>query len=527
MKRYDAYSATQGDHVCAFIEGFCRNSKGRWAGQLIGLEDWQREILREAFALDADGARIYRTVLVGIPRKNGKTTLASGVGLYMLTMDGEPGPEVIVAAGSRDQAGMVYDQACDFVDADPTLTDHLDAQRFVIKLRRGKGILKRIAADGKMQHGLNPSAIIFDELHAIQSPRQVELWAAMVTSQGAREQPLRFIITTAGDANSETLKELYDAGLNSPTASIEKRPGLTIVRDPASGFLMFWYGVDEREHPDLDLKDEAAWLPLAMAANPASWITEQTLRNLLADPSVSEGDFKRLHLNQWTATKESWLPSGCWHGLARPALANGRGLWIPDGSAVWAGVDVGITNDTTGIAIASRMPEPNSDGKPVVGLAARSWAARADVVAHEYVEGGRFRIGIAEDFILELADRYSLLGVVYDPRFFEHSAQRLDAAGLTIVDLEQASAAMAKAYQEFFQAATEHRLVHDGDPVLAAHVANAAGKMTERGWKVEKLPSARGTRKIDALIACVMAHAYAVEPEAAPSIYETRGPLIF
>lgn len=524
--RYDLYSASAGPHVSKFMSTYCRHSKGRWAGQQVEPEAWQDEILDEAFALDENGDRVYRVVLVGIPRKNGKSTLAAGVGLYMLAADGEPGPEVIVAAGSRDQANIVFEQACDYVGADATLQDYLDAQRFVIRLRRGKGVLKRIAADGKLQHGLNPSAIIFDELHAVQTPRQVELWAAMATSTGAREQPLTFIITTAGDANSETLKALYDAALNSPSASIERRPGLTICRDPEAGFLMVWYGVDETQHPDLDLSVEDSWLPLALACNPASWVNAKVLRQLRKSPDISEGDFKRLHLNMWTATKDSWLPSGCWAGLARPALARSSGLWLPDGAAVWAGVDIGITNDTTGIALASMMDHENDEGKPVVGLAARSWAARADVLAHEYVDGGRFRLSIAEDFLRDVAERYALRGVVYDPRFFEASAQALDAEGLTVVPIEQASAAMARAYQEFYQAAREGRIEHDGDPVFAAHVGNAAGKMTERGWKVEKLPSARGTRKIDALIAAVLAHVYAAIPET-PSIYETRGPLIF
>lgn len=502
--------ATQGDHVAAFIETFCRHTKGRWALEAdprIVLEDWQRAFLREAYRLGPDGRRVYHTAVLGIPRKNGKSTIAAGVGLYHLAADGEAGPEVILAAGSRDQASIVFDQARDFVDADPTLPDFLDAQRLIIRNREG-GFCRRISADGRLQHGLNPSFIGVDELHSFTTPRQEELWAALTTATGARLEPFTLIITTAGTEDSVTLNQLVDAALLD-ASKVERRQGLTIVRDVEAGFLLWWYGVPGDVPVNLD--DEADWLPHAMAANPASWITADVLRRLRYSPTVSEGDFRRLHLNQRTSAKESWLPSGAWEALS---AADFR---IPDGAPVWLGVDVGITNDTTGVATAWHSPELAR-----VGLEARTWAARGDVVAHVHVDGGRFNIETAEDYILSQAARYQVRGVVYDPRYFERSAGILSGKGLSVIALDQSSAAMPRALQAFYNAVSERRIVHGGDPILTAHVTNAAGSMTERGWKVSKLPSYKGRRKIDGLIAAVMAHAYAerVEPD---SVYAHRG----
>ena len=122
---------TQGGHVADFAEAYCRHTKGRWAGEPVNFEDWQREFLDEAFRLNARGRRVYRNVLLGIPRKNGKSTLASALSLYMAGADGEAGAEVVMAAGSRDQAAMVFDQARAFVDSNEELGAYFDAQRFV------------------------------------------------------------------------------------------------------------------------------------------------------------------------------------------------------------------------------------------------------------------------------------------------------------------------------------------------------------------------------------------------------------
>jgi phage terminase large subunit-like protein len=508
---------TAGPHFAAFMHAYCRHTKGRWAGTPVDLEHWQAEMLDEAFRLDSNGKRVYTTVLVGIPRKNGKSTIGAGVGLYLCAADGEQGPEVIIASGSRDQADVVFGQARGYVDGSEELAEWFVAGKLVIRLKHAEGWIKRIAADGKLQHGLNPSGVVFDELHAVTTPRQEELWAAMVTASGAREQPLTFVITTAGHDKRTILGKLYDGALKSATAEVERRPGLTIVRDPDAGFLMWWYGITEEQDAALDWDDETSWLPAVLEANPASWIDADYLRRQRHSPTVSLGDFKRLHANVWTQAKESWFPTGAWEALAKPGLA------IPDGAPVWVGVDVGLAHDSTAIALAWRHSELE-DAEPIIGLEARVWASRQDTIAHEYVAGGRFDLRIAEDYIADLAGRYAVRAVVFDERFFEGPAQNLDRAGLVVIPVPQSSATMAAAWQTFYQAVREARVVHNGDPVFAAHVGSVAAEMTERGWRIRKLKS---TQKIDAVPASAMAHYYAQrgeEPASHP--YESRGLLV-
>lgn len=469
---------SQGDHFADFCRTYLRHTKGRWAEQPVELEQYQLDLMREVLRLDPDtGRRVYRTCLVGLPRKSGKSTLAAALGLYMLTADAEAGAEVIIAAGSREQASIVFDQARGFVDGSPLLGDFCDSQRFVI-LGPDGGVMKRIAADGRLQHGLNPSAIIADELHAWTTPRQEELYAALTTGSHAREEPLTFIITTAGYDKATVLGRLYDEAIRMD--NVERSDGLTIARSPAAGFLMWWYGLREDEPAD----DVDLWA----AANPASWITTDVLAQQAASPTLDELAFRRLHLNQWTKARDSWFPAGQWESLKTDD-------GIPDGADVFIGVDVGLVHDTTAVAVAYRP-----DDGPVV-LRARVWAARDDAVAHQVLPGGRVDLSIVEEHIRAIAGRFNVVELVYDPRFFDRSADMLANEGMTVAPVEQGSRRMLEAYARFYAAVTEGRVTHDGDKVLAQHVESVQGVMTERGWKISRPRSQR----IDAAVACVMA----------------------
>ena len=472
-----ASPATQGGHVAAFAAEYCRHTKGRWAGSPVTFEPWQAAFLDEAFRLDDDGRRVYRNVLLGLPRKNGKSTLAAALALYMAGADGEAGAEVIIAAGSRDQAGIVFDQARAFVDASEDLGQHFDAQRFVIYGPSGSTI-KRVAADGRMQHGTSPSAVILDELHALETPRQEELYAALNTASGAREQPLNLAITTAGYNRQTILGRLYADAVR--LSDVERRGALTIARDPAAGFLMWWYGLADDADPSPDAVVEA---------NPASWITAEVLEAQRASPTVDEYAFRRLHANQWTSARNAWLPAGLWESSGQ------EGYRIPDGAEVVVAVDVGLVHDSTAVAVASKLP----DGR--IAVDCRVWAARDDAVAHVVLPGGRVDLAVVEDYIEALADRYTVRELVYDPRFFERSAATLSDAGFITAPVDQSSRRMAEAYAAFYTANQDGRVLHPADAVLASHVEATQATMTERGWRISR----QRMQRIDACVAMCMA----------------------
>jgi phage terminase large subunit-like protein len=234
------------------------------------------------------------------------------------------------------------------------------------------------------------------------------------------------------------------------------------------------------------------------------------LQRQLHDPGLGELEFRRLHLNQWTRSRNAWLPGNLWSQLRSDQQ-------IPDGAAIYAGVDIGLRHDSTAVCIAHRL----EDGR--IALRAHVWATDPNAPAHTHVPGGTMQLELVEDHLRDLKRRYQLREVAYDPRFFERSAQLLSRQGLTMIEFLQASAPMADAYQAFYQAATEHQLTHDGDPIFAAHIEATAADKTERGRKVRKLKS---SQHIDACVAAVLASARAQlqRPNSGPQIHWLQWP---
>jgi phage terminase large subunit-like protein len=193
-------------------------------------------------------------------------------------------------------------------------------------------------------------------------------------------------------------------------------------------------------------------------------------------------------------------------------------LECPVGSDVWIGVDLSLKHDSTGVAWTWIDEETGR-----VGVKCHVISPRENAVAHEYHPGGIDLLRV-EELIIELAARYSVRAVVYDPRFMERSAQVLsEEHGLLVAPVNQSSVVMLRAYQTWYQAVQEGRIAHDGDRVLEKHVTSTAAVAQEGGWKIRKL---RQSHRIDAHVAAVMAHSRAdhdrnVVEES--SVYEDRG----
>ena len=452
---------TAGRRVAAFGERFIRQTKGRWAGQPLHLEDWESDLLDELFVLDERGLYVYREALIGVARKNGKSTLAALLALYGLIASGENAPEVYAAAASKDQARVVFDQSKAFVAASPLLQDWLKPMRSVITCPANGGVFRVLSSDAPLQHGLNPSMVIIDELWAHRDP---ELYYALTTGGLARQNPLTVSITTAGWDLDSIAYEVYSRGLE---ISLGGREAMRAQR-----FLFDW----RQAPPSADISDELAWLE----ANPSSWIDVEDLRR--ERDRLPEHVFRRLHLNQWTASEESWLPVGAWENC------EDAGAVIPDGSDVVLGVDLGLKHDLAAVAIVWRR----DDGKTVV----------AGEVFEPPGKGEALSIAKLEAAIRALAERYHVVQVMYDPWRFERSAQLLADEGLPMVEHPMTNERTAPASERLYEAIVSGALVHDDDPIMAAHVAAGTTVDTERGWRLTKR---KARHKIDLLMALLIA----------------------
>lgn len=507
---------SDGERVFEFCRQNVLQTKGRWARKPLEFEPWQCAFVDEAFEFDPEtGRRLYHEVLLGIPRKNGKSTLAAGVSLYLLVGDGEAGPEVYNAAAAKDQARVVFGQARQFVELSPTLPDLLLVKRHEIESPENQGVLRVISSDAKLQHGSNPSGSVIDEMWAHRSD---DLYVALTSGTAAREDPFCLVCTTAGFDEESPLGVLYNRALK---LEIEHpTPFLTIARDRENGFLMYWYGVPKGKAYD------AADPEVVKGANPASWITPTYLRREMNKPSMRFIEYRRWHANQWTEAEDAWIDSSLWDACedARdPHLNLPRTPLLPS-LPVGIGVDMGEVYDSTGRIVAQRQ------GEQVV-VRARRWA-NPYPPGHHLRDVWRVNTAEVREDILELRSLYPLAqarrdrrpmpgpAVGYDPWQFRESAQMLEDDGVHMVEFPQNASRMVPACEQFLELVKAGRIVHDGSPELRAAITGAIARRTYRGWVLDKPKGS--TKLIDLAVACVIAVAMAMLE--APKPAERRPP---
>lgn len=500
---------SDGPRVAQWLETYCLHTKGVFAGQPLRLEPWQRDYVDELFRLDPKtGKRVWTDSLLLLPRKNGKSTLAAGLALYMLTADGEQSPEVFLAANSREQAGAVFRQMKDMVVTSPGLLDWVTPMRSHLEARDNLGIARVLSADAKLQHGTNPSCSIVDELWAAKS---MELLEALVSGVGARQAPLSLIISTVGHDKKSPLGSLHKRLFELDEKQIEVRNDgyLTIGRDYESGFLYWAFGppldpADWRYTCDLD--DPDVW----RQSNPASWITDDFLRKQRAKPNMRPSEFQRFMVNAWAENEQFWLPPNSW--------TDGREGYVPieDGATITVGIDLGLKRDRSAVVICRRR---EVDDVFHFDVEARIFEPPAD-------PDQAFDISIIRNHIAGLADRYDLERVAFDPWRLEETGQALEDDGLPMIRFSMGWERTGPASEGLYDAIVSGRVHHSGDPLFAAHVAAGATTENERGaWRLTKR---KATEPIDALMALLMAHAesMAATGSGVNSIYEQRDLLV-
>jgi len=271
---------------------------GDFNGQPFALRKWQeRDIIRPLFATRADGLRQYRTCLLMLPRKNGKTELAAAIAIYGLLFDGATGAEIYLAAADRDQAGKVYGAMVAMLRNDPELeaqVEIIESQKRIVHRKSGS-FCKAISAEAYSKHGFNASMVIYDELHC--APNRL-LYDVLATSFGGRLQPLMMSISTAGYDRHSILWELY-----AHARKVKETPSL----DPT--FLPIIYEAGQ----DADWTSEKVW----KACNPAlgDFRSLEDMRIACAraqEIPAQENTFKRLFLNQWTEQASRWIQMPAW-----------------------------------------------------------------------------------------------------------------------------------------------------------------------------------------------------------------------
>jgi len=497
---------------------FLRHSKGEWAGQPFRLAPWQEdEIIRPLFGWRRrDGTRRFRTAYISVARKNGKSTLAAGIGLYLLTTDREPGAEVYSAATKRDQARIVHGEAVRMVKASPPLKKYIQLYRDNIFMPGTGSKYEPLGADADTCDGLNIHGAIVDEIHAHKTRA---MWDILETGTGARRQPLQIAITTAGSNRNTICWELYDQAVKMLEAGRENDS-------------LFAY-IAEIEKDD-DWKDPVCWVK----ANPNLGVCVK-LDGLLEqaekakDSPAFQNTFRRLRLNQWTEQSERYIDMGAWLACA--------GHVDPEelrGARCYGGLDLGSTRDLTALVLDFPVGDDGRKHKilawfwlPKEGMAKR---VKRDRVPYDvWVERGLIKLteGNVTDYnvvradIKAIRDRYRILELAYDPWHAREVATDLQDDGLVMVEFRQGFKSMNEPTVAVLGLIVDHRIEHGSNPVLNWMAGNVAVKQDPTGSV--KPDKSKSIERIDGIVALIMAHGRAALHKGAQSAYEAHGIRVF
>jgi len=501
------------DHVCEFVQTYCRQSKGRWRGQPITLLPWQEDFLRRLFGWRrADGRRRYRRAYLEVAKKNGKSTLVSALTLYLLLAD-DAAPEVYINASDREQASIIFDEAARMVEASPEFSTRLEviASKKRILDPIGNGKIVANSADVPSKDGVNASAIIFDELHR-QKTR--ELWDIFEYAGASREEPITITITTAGEDTKGIWHEQreYSEKVNSGVIDDITHLGVVYRADAA----------DDLDSPEIWRKANPS---LGTTINADDFARE--LREAREIPSKWT-NFLRLRLNIVSGSSARFMDAITWQ-------ACGDALEIEDGSQCYVGLDMSSRVDLT--ALVAIFP-----GVDRVDVLVKCWTPSDTLARRErtdqapyrqWVEaghldacdGGEIDYEAVRVAVEDLAARYDLRCIAADPWNAKQFLQQCQTAGHAVLEIRQGFASLSYPTKELERLAITQQLRHANHPVLAWAASNAVA--TKDGAGNIKLAKDKSHGRIDPMAALVNAvAAWTANTDAETSVYDER-PMAF
>tara|TARA_R100001440_G_scaffold28265_2_gene45860 strand:- start:1515 stop:3098 length:1584 start_codon:yes stop_codon:yes gene_type:complete len=496
---FDEQSAKR---ACDFIETFCKHTKGSLAGEKFILEDWQREIIEAIFGWKSKKTKLrkFRQCFIFIPRKNGKTTMMVGIALYMLFSDGEKGAEIVSAAADKEQARLSFSIAKQMVLQEPNLIKRAGTYRDSITYDKVGSYYKVISADADTKHGLNLSCCLLDEIH---SHKNRDLYDVLLTSMGARKEPLMLGITTAGAGHQKDhiSKELYD---------YSKKLIEGVIKDES--FLAVVYEADK----DDDIFSEEVW----KKSNPGygSIITEEYMKQQSVkaknEPSY-ENTFRRLHLNQWVANETKWISDEKW--MMCDGEIDTKNL---RGKPCYAGLDLASTRDITCLALLfpddedgydiinySFIPEENAKKRSERDkVNYDKWHREGHII---YTPGDVCDYNFIKQKIRDLSEEYDICMIGFDRWNASQIVIDLVEEGCPMIPVGQGFKTMSPATKEFETLVLSGKIRHAGNPVLRWMMSNVVLTFDPAGNV--KPNKAKSNEKIDGIVACIMALSEAME----------------
>jgi phage terminase large subunit-like protein len=472
-----------------------------------------------------DGTRQYRTCFCEIPKKNGKSELCAAIGLYMLTNDGEEGAEVYLAAADREQAGIVYQSAATMVSNSQELSNYIkrrDSRKRLIYQKKNS-FMQVLSSESYTKHGISPSAVIIDEIHAHPTSELYEVLTA--GTDYARRQQVVLVITTAGiyDKNSIWWKIR--------TRAQQVKAG--IIEDPR--FLPVLYIADpETDDPE----DEELWKRVNPSLGQIFSLDKirQDYNEAKQNP-IDFQNFKRFRLNIPIRQLSKWMPMDKWDkcdGAVDEESLVGR--------KCCGGLDLSLKLDMTAFVMVF-APGEGEDVYDVLcrfycpeeGIMLRSkrdrvpyevWRIQGHLIA---TPGETVDYGFIEKDIKDAVRKYGITQIGFDPWKATDTNNRImaefnpmnDENGFQMVEIRQGARSMHEPAQDLLVKVVNGKVRHGGNPILRWNMDN----MVMRADPNENLAPDKGkaVERIDGAVALIMAWGRAMFLVETKSVYETRG----
>ena len=490
-----------------------RHWKGRWSGEPVKLEPFQEEmIVAPIFGwYREDGARRITEAYVELPRKNGKSTLAAGIALKMFAADGEPGSEVYSAATKHAQAMIVFNDAKQMTRQSPELAKRITTHKWSMHHKKSQGVFAPLASDESNLDGLNSYCNVIDELHQHKTRGGYD---KLVTSHGSRDNPLDFVITTAGVGDD-------------PHSIAMERPGYAAkVLSGVATDDSLWAFVTTADKED-DWTDPDVWAK----ANPNLGVSVS--RRFLVDQcnraqhsAAYENAFRRYYLNQWTEQAVRWLSVSKWDELE---------IEEPDlkGRPCYVGLDLADNEDLNAMALFFPGVQGGDDFLKLHCWCPEDTVARrmregkfayADWVRRGYLEktsGSVTDHNAILERIYKLSQVYDVQQVAYDPFNALMLVNALDDSGFVVVKVLQQMQSLAPGTKEFERRVLQGTIKHDGNPLLRWMISNVCVDVNAN--KDMRPNRKKSSEKIDGVIAAIMALSRAMVSGDKSSVYESRG----
>ena len=505
------------ERVCKFME-LLPHVKGRWARDrmTIKLEDWQVFFLVNIFGwIHTETAlRRFRTVYLEVGRKNAKTTLGAGIGLYLEIADDEAGAEVYSCATAADQAKISWSIAKQMVDKSPGMKARFGVTTYAnsIAVEHSASLFQYLSSDHKTLDGLNTHAALIDEVHA---HRTREVYDVMETSTGSREQPLMISITTAGSNRAGICYELRDYLIK-----ILKQVAIDET------FFGIIYTIDD----DDDWTDPEIW----RKANPNLGVSV-SLEDLQrkCDKAVTmpgaANNFKTKHLDVWVNADVEWMNMQAWDACADETLNEDD---FTDAEC-WDALDLSSKVDIAAkVKLFKRriddqdhyycfgnyyLPEetiystPNDQYEGWMNSGVIT-ATPGNIIDYQYIE----------DDIKADSAKFNIIEFPYDPFQATQMSTRMMDEGINMVEMRPTVLNFSEPMKELEALVLTGRFHHDGDPCMAWMISNVVAHTDVKDNIYPR--KERAENKIDGPVALIMALGRAIKGEIqSESVYEKRG----